>query len=233
LGRGEGEDFRAPGRRDTYGNDSLRYRDNANRYQQKLQQEQAAQTFQLPNQAGPSTSATPDGQPMIRQFDEIVQGRPAGPMGAMGGVGGGFGAGLGATPPSSGVAEAPAGLASLDIQIPSRGQVFMFTTPRGAIEITAQPVARDLVRRLTNLAILLGFIVVGVIAYRIFRQLPLRQATGTMAFAILVALLGFLSLLARFLPWIGLVLLVVGVVLIVRRVLDRRPAVVVQTETAL
>jgi membrane-bound ClpP family serine protease len=109
----------------------------------------------------------------------------------------------------------------------------MFTTPRGAIEITAQPVARDLVRRLTNLAILLGFIVVGVIAYRIFRQLPLRQATGTMAFAILVALLGFLSLLARFLPWIGLVLLVVGVVLIVRRVLDRRPAVVVQTETAL
>jgi hypothetical protein len=232
-GRGEGEDFRAPGRRDTYGNDSLRDRDNANRYQQKLQQEQAAQTFQLPNQAGPSTSATPGGQPMIRQYDELVQGRPAGPMGAMGGIGGGFGAGLGATPPSSGIAEAPAGLASLDIQIPARGQVFMFTTPRGAIEITAQPVARDLVRRLTHLGMVLGMIVVGIIAYRIFRQLPLRQATGTMAFAILVALLGFLSLLARFLPWIGLVLLMVGVVLIVRRLLDRRPPVVVHTETAL
>ena len=75
--------------------------------------------------------------------------------------------------------------------------------------------------RLINLAIVAGLILVGVVIYRIARQLPIRRATSTVAFAYLLILLGFLGWLLSILPVYSLILLLVGVVLLVRRVLDR------------
>jgi len=81
-------------------------------------------------------------------------------------------------------------------------------------------VAKDLVDRLTSLGILALVVAAGVIAYRLGRKLPLRQATGTMAFAILLILLGLLGWILNILPWFGVVLLIIGVILAIRRGLD-------------
>jgi hypothetical protein len=59
-----------------------------------------------------------------------------------------------------------------------------------------------------------------------------RQATNTMAFAILLIVLGLASVLFAFLPTFGGVLMLVGVVLVVRRVLDQRRAAAATTATA-
>ncbi|WP_425615613.1 hypothetical protein NA78x_005542 [Anatilimnocola sp. NA78] len=222
-----------------YNNEQFRQRDNANRYQQKLQQEvqeQAAtqQQLQVPNLTFQAPGAG-NAQPQFGGFDPaIANGRPgSSPTGGPGGFGMGSGGGINLGIQNFNdtlVVDAfgtrrGTGLASLDIDLPNvDSQEFLFTTPRGAIEITAQPVSSDLIRRWTSLGILAAVILVGVVVYRICRQLPLRRATGTMAFAILLLLVGFLSLLFKFLPVVGLFLLIAGAVLVVRRVLDRRAA---------
>jgi hypothetical protein len=61
--------------------------------------------------------------------------------------------------PVEGVARAavvpPGYLASLDIELPKRGEEFLFTTPRGDIEITAQSIAQETIDRLTMIAVIL------------------------------------------------------------------------------
>ncbi|QDU31570.1 hypothetical protein ETAA8_67290 [Anatilimnocola aggregata] len=225
-------------------NDQMRQRDNANRYQQKLQQdvqEQAAQQLQLPNQSG--AGQTYNGQPsqlgsvLNPEADRRNQPGFGGAMPGGGGMGGGGVIGNAMAGERGTInlpvvdafgASAVSGLASLEIKLPERGQVFLFTTPRGAIEITAQPVSWDLIRRWSSLAILAAVIAVGLIVYRICRQLPVRRATGTMAFAILLILGGLLSIILQVLPVVGLLLLIAGIVLVVRRALDRRAAVAAQ-----
>lgn len=224
-------------------NEQTRQRDNAFRYQQKLNQDQQQQqSFQLPNQSaaqphGGNLAGEPNAPGLVPQtatpapatpqadlgFNFGLEINPGRPGNQMGGVGGGGAMGPGQ---AAGVPAAPTGLASLDIDVPPRGKVFLFTMPRGETKITASPVSRDLTERLINLAIVAGVIIVGVIVYRIARQLPVRQATGTMAFALLLILVGFLSWLLSILPLYGVIALIVGVVLLVRRIIDRRRAVV-------
>jgi hypothetical protein len=217
-------------------NEQSRQRGNAFRYQQKLEQEQQqGQAQQLFNQQ-PRQSVSP--------FDNDGPGfsmglTPAGPkanldlrfsnqgFGANTPTSGGFSAANpGFAPPGApgmgAGAMAPTGLASLDIEIPQRGQAFLFTMPRGDIEITATPASRDLLFRLTNLGIIAALIALGVIVYRICRQLPVRKATGTMAFAILLILLGLISVIGNILPVFGAVLLIVGIGLLVLRLIYKR-----------
>lgn len=217
----------------SYNNEQTRQRDNAFRYQQKLNQDQQQQGFQLPNQAAqpnapglvPQT-ATPS--PATPQLDlgfnfglEINRGESNQPQ--MGGFNAG---GLAGPGQSAGSPAPPTGLASLDIDVPPRGKVFLFTMPRGETKITASPVSRDMTERLINLAIVAAVIIVGVIVYRIARQFPVRQATGTMAFALLLILIGFISWLLSILPLYGVIAMIVGVVLLVRRIIDRRRVLV-------
>jgi hypothetical protein len=50
----------------------------------------------------------------------------------------------------------PGHLASLDTELPVRGREFLFTTPRGEIEITAQSISVESIERLTTIAVLLA-----------------------------------------------------------------------------
>jgi hypothetical protein len=224
-------------------NDQTRQRDNAFRYQQKLEQEQqqgqALQRFNNNPQARPQTAAPKS------PFDDDGPGfslglTPTGPtadldfrfnnptFSANQPTMGGFNPAIqqsnpGFAPPGTGATvQAPTGLASLDIAIPQRGNAFLFTMPRGDIEITAVPASRDLLFRLTKLGIIAALIAAGVILYRIFSQLSVRQATGTFAFAILLMLVGFMSLLANVLPYFGGILFLVGLVLLVLRLIYKR-----------
>ncbi len=61
---------------------------------------------------------------------------------------GGMGGGLAAT-----ASTPPVYLASLDMEIPRRGTVYLFKTPRGEVEITAQAIDNALVGRLWRLAL--------------------------------------------------------------------------------
>ena len=66
---------------------------------------------------------------------------------------------------SCAAAEAPAGqlpegIASLDVQLPKRGTVFRFSTPRGDVKITARAVSRELTDRASQVAVSLAILLV-------------------------------------------------------------------------
>jgi membrane-bound ClpP family serine protease len=111
------------------------------------------------------------------------------------------------------------GFASLDVMLPlpTDREPVMFETPRGQIAITAQPVSKDLLHRLTSLVIVALLVAAGVIAYRLGCRLLLRQAASTMTFAILLILIGLLVWLLDVLPWFAIALFVVGLLLALAR----------------
>jgi hypothetical protein len=75
---------------------------------------------------------------------------------------------FGALAPSSGeqLALVTAGLASLDVQLPERGELYRFTTPRGAVEITARAVPTDTLNRLSRLLLVLVAAAAGLVVLR-------------------------------------------------------------------
>ncbi|MBU4399765.1 MAG: hypothetical protein KKE86_10575, partial [Planctomycetes bacterium] len=110
----------------------------------------------------------------------------------------------------------PAGLASLDFELPTRGAVYRFTTPRGEQQITARYLSGDVVRRLVELAlvgvaVLVTWFIIGMIRRGGFDRLA-RPAGSWLLIG-----LGLFSLLAGVLPVAGLLAIVVGCWLKVRR----------------
>ena len=116
-----------------------------------------------------------------------------------------------------------AGLASLDFDLPLRGTVYHFTTPRGEVEAdrsgrldrVAGPPGRAGGHR--RLALLVWF-VVGRVRGGGFAWL--RRPFG----ATLLIILGFLMLISGVLPIAGLVLLLVGLGLVIARLVQRSRA---------
>jgi hypothetical protein len=113
-------------------------------------------------------------------------------------------------------ANVAAGLASLDLRLPERGRSYNFTTSRGQIEITARPVSDVLIGRLIGLAGLAGVVFVGWLATRQPAREAYSRLAGTVAFGVLLAVVGLLSLITGVFPYLGLVLIVVGIVLAIR-----------------
>ncbi len=115
-----------------------------------------------------------------------------------------------------------AGLASLDFELPTRGMIYRFTTPRGEQEITARYLSGDVVRRMVELAwvgvaVFVAWFIVGMIRRGGFDWLA-RPAGSWLLIG-----LGLFSLLAGLLPWAGLLVIVVGFGLKVRRLTMKQP----------
>jgi hypothetical protein len=121
--------------------------------------------------------------------------------------------------PAAGVA---AGLTSLDLELPTRGTVYLFTTPGGETQITGWAVAAESVLKLAYLVAVLAVIVVVLWIVRCASGGGFRWLAGR-AGAILLICLGVLLLIAGFLV-AGLALVIAGVVLAIRRVALRRSA---------
>ncbi|MEX2174690.1 MAG: hypothetical protein WD872_10035 [Pirellulaceae bacterium] len=117
---------------------------------------------------------------------------------------------------SDGYGQLTAGLASLDFELPQRGQVYSFTTPRGEIEITARPLAQTLVGRLAGLG---GVAIAIFLLWLVARPGPRkvwRRLAQTVTLGVLLALVGLASVIAGIFPVAGLALVVVGIALAVR-----------------
>lgn len=112
-------------------------------------------------------------------------------------------------------------LASLDVELPLRGREYLFTTPRGDIEITARAVSEPLLGRLIRLLLIgAGFIVLLVLLRVLPRVLPVLH--GSRWFAAAVLLIGLVSLLLGIFPILALVALIYGLVQLIRLEIARR-----------
>ncbi len=145
--------------------------------------------------------------------------------------GGGFGGGLGGgdadgvltgdlygVPVSAG----DSGLTSLDVTLPERGVEYLFTTPRGDIQITAQSVSTEQGNRVVGLlAILVGLFALWL-AYRIAQAIIAR--TSQRARAITGVLLGVVSFIVGVLPILGIIMIVWGIVTLIRSATRTAPA---------
>lgn len=107
------------------------------------------------------------------------------------------------------------GLASLDVDIPIRGQVYFFTTPRGKAEITARAVSRGFLSNLGYLVVALVIVGVAVACYRAMGQKAFTCCSSRRS-AVAMILLGLVAVIVGFLPVAGLLAVVVGLILLVR-----------------
>lgn len=116
----------------------------------------------------------------------------------------------------------PAGtLASLDVELVRRGAEFMFTTPRGDIEITARALPNALVDRGMRFGELLLFLAVGLAVYRLAG--PIWSVVSRSRLAVLLLMfLGLAAICADILPTYALGLFAVATVLAVRHLAARR-----------
>jgi hypothetical protein len=127
----------------------------------------------------------------------------------------------------SGAAPAIAGLASLDVEIPQDGVEFLFTTPRGKVEITARPVSHWVVSRLWGAGGLLAAVIVLWVLTRPVLLRGYRAVAGTLWFAIALVVVGLASLVLGVLPVAGLIVALIGAGLIARRLVNGRKPVMV------
>ncbi len=114
------------------------------------------------------------------------------------------------------LAVQPAGLASLDFQLPEGGQVYYFSAPRGKIEITAVAVRDGFLAKLGYLAAALVAVIVIASTLRALRRGRMRWFGSPPAIALMVCL-GTLSMVFFVLPVLGAILFLIGVALLIHR----------------
>ncbi len=111
-------------------------------------------------------------------------------------------------------AAQPSGLASLDVEFPERGVEYMFTTPRGEVEITARAVTTPLVDRLTRLVWVLAAVAVLLFLFQLARRGAPK--IGSRAGGLILIIGGGLGVLSCTLTILSLIAIVVGILLIIR-----------------
>lgn len=206
------------------------------RYQRRLEVMNDAKQLGLSRQTVPQSasaaSQTPEYSDSFRDRESQLEmaGRAEGRGGGFGG--GRFGramyggaewmdAGVQATP---GVPESAGetGFASLDVTLPERGAEYLFTTPRGDIEITAQSVSTDQVDRVMSLLSILAVLIGLAVVYRI--GWAIVEKTSKRTLAITSILLGVLSIVVGVLPVVGIVMTVWGIATAIRASVNATPA---------
>ena len=204
------------------------------RYQQRLETQNGRRRLDRYAQSGPQSAE--DSKQSREYLDGIADAgvqpqrgyaQGMGDTGGGGGFGGGGFGGAGAMAGADGPGLVPqfaaglpkaageSGLTSLDVDLPERGVEYLFTTPRGDIEIAAQSVAADQVDRALGLLAILGVLIALAFIYRIGRAILARISDR--AIAVMLILLGLISVVGGILPVVGVVMIVVGVVMIIRR----------------
>jgi hypothetical protein len=174
--------------------------------------QQQGEFFQQLQQAANAPIVTP-GQPQFRG-----SGNQAGGMGAPGQA-------ITGTTPNVTTPAAPTGLASLDVEIPPRGQSFFFTKPRGDVEITARSVSQDAISQWWGLAALLVVMLLVAGISRLPLQKWIPQLFDNLAGDLLLALVGLLGLMLGLLPLLAVGLLGIGILRCILRLIGNKTVV--------
>lgn len=112
------------------------------------------------------------------------------------------------------------GLASLDIELPTRGVEFLLTTPRGELEVTARAVANPLIDRAKQLGWIVALLVVAGTLYRAVQKHGLSGLVGR-GVATLLILAGLLFVVLGIAPLVALAGIALGIVQHVRLSFDK------------
>jgi hypothetical protein len=109
-----------------------------------------------------------------------------------------------------------AGLASLDVRLPERGNLYRFTTPRGKVEIAARAVSRATLSKLVVLGLLLTAGAIGWCVNQPAARGVLAGLANSLAGAGALIFVGLASVVSGILPVAGILLAGVGLFLVVR-----------------
>ena len=119
---------------------------------------------------------------------------------------------------------APGALAGWVVDLPLRGKVFHFTTPRGEVSVTDRSVSRDLLRGSGRLGITVLAVAAFALAYHLATRLRVPEVISRTGATGLIVL-GILSALTGALPVVGVLAVIGG--LAARRKLCKTRAVTV------
>jgi hypothetical protein len=199
------------------------------RYEQRAQQSQAAQQDELGRLSGANEQRGGQaGETKFRRSFEVLGVDAGGGGGAGGGqlvagtrsgtISGAF-LGYGNAPAGvpqgqaeGGEAALPAGMASLDVDLPRRGTVYRFTTPRGEVEITARAASLPLIEGLERLGAVIGLVIVVLVVRRFVRNRTLSPRGQGMVSTALI-FLGIVGILFGLFPLAGVAAVIVGIVM--------------------
>lgn len=116
------------------------------------------------------------------------------------------------------------GMASLDVQLPARGRVYRFTTPRGDVEVTASAASRPLIEGLERVGGVAALVIVVLAIRRLARRRSFGLQTQSTLSTVLIVL-GIIGLFVGILPVAGLIAIVIGVIMKIHLFrVRRRPA---------
>lgn len=199
------------------------------RYQQRLEMQNESRQQSRGGQAASQDSINLPQGTMMEGLQSLDEGGAQAAEGLFardrseGFGGGGFGGGVGGAD-ANGVlmgdlygvpaAAGDAGLTSLDVTLPERGVEYLFATPRGDIQITAQSVSGEQINRVLSLLAMLAVLIALGLAYLIGQAIVARTSQRTRA--IVSILLGVVSFVGGVLPILGIILVVWGVVMMIR-----------------
>jgi hypothetical protein len=103
-------------------------------------------------------------------------------------------------------------MASLEVTIPARGDLYLFTTPRGNAQISARTISTPLLDRLIALGWVVGVVVLALILIRWIRR-GVLSALGDRRGSLILIVLGLASLLTCIFPFAGLLMIIAGLVI--------------------
>ena len=108
------------------------------------------------------------------------------------------------------------GLASLSVEFPQRGRLYMFATPRGAVAITARAIAEPTLAATKQVGVAAAVVLVGVVLWWLARR---REAAGQFhqTWPTVLVVLGAACVVTGVLPLAGLAAIIYGLVLRARR----------------
>ena len=106
----------------------------------------------------------------------------------------------------------PAGLTSLDVDVPMRGTVYRFTMPRGEVRVTGYGVSKKFVESLKPLGIVLVAAVLALIVRAIARRGLKPSPHAQSQLSTLCIILGPLGIFFNVFPIVGVIALAGGIV---------------------
>lgn len=119
-------------------------------------------------------------------------------------------------------------MASLDVDMPQRGQEFLFATPRGDARLSVQGMSQSAYQRILTIAGLLVAMVLINFLYRLLHAIT-NRTWGARVLAVSLMIVGVMSLLAGYLPIYGGVAILFAIIVATTR---RNDALYSSTRTA-